>query len=138
MNKYSYEDIIVGMTESFTVQITEENMECFLELTGDINPLHNQKDYAREKGYKDRVVYGMLTASFLSTLAGVYLPGERSLIHSVETKMMKPVFIGDELVVTGKVSEKSESIPVILVKVIIKNQNGEIVMRGKMQIGISS
>ena len=51
----------------------------------------------------------MLTASFLSTLAGIYLPGEKSLIHSVETKMIKPVFIGDELIVTGKVSEKSGS-----------------------------
>ncbi len=80
----------------------------------------------------------MLTASFLSTLAGIYLPGEKSLIHSVETKMIKPVFIGDELIVTGKVSEKSGSIPVITVKVTIENQNREIVMRGKMQIGVSS
>jgi 3-hydroxybutyryl-CoA dehydratase len=138
MNSYSYEEITVGMTESFTVQITEKKMEYFLELTGDMNPLHNQKDYAKEKGYKDRVVYGMLTASFLSTLAGIYLPGEKSLIHSVETKMIKPVFIGDELIVTGKVSEKSGSIPVITVKVTIENQNREIVMRGKMQIGVSS
>ena len=138
MNSYSYEEITVGMTESFTVQITEKKMEYFLELTGDMNPLHHQKDYAKEKGYKDRVVYGMLTASFLSTLAGIYLPGEKSLIHSVETKMIKPVFIGDELIVTGKVSEKSGSIPVITVKVTIENQNREIVMRGKMQIGVSS
>lgn len=138
MNSYSYEEITVGMTESFTVQITEKKMEYFLELTGDMNPWHNQKDYAKEKGYKDRVVYGMLTASFLSTLAGIYLPGEKSLIHSVETKMIKPVFIGDELIVTGKVSEKSGSIPVITVKVTIENQNREIVMRGKMQIGVSS
>ena len=52
--------------------------------------------------------------------------------------MIKPVFIGDELIVTGKVSEKSGSIPVITVKVTIENQNREIVMRGKMQIGVSS
>ncbi len=39
MNSYSYEEITVGMTESFTVQITEKKMEYFLELTGDMNPL---------------------------------------------------------------------------------------------------
>lgn len=138
MNSYSYESITIGMTESFTVRVTEKSMENFLELTGDINPLHNQKDYAMKKGYKDRVVYGMLTAAFFSTLAGVYLPGERSLIHSVETKMMKPVFIGDELVVIGKVLEKSESLPIITINVVVKNQNSETVMRGKMQIGVSS
>ena len=80
----------------------------------------------------------MLTASFLSTLAGIYLPGEKSLIHSVETKMIKPVFIGDELIVTGKVSEKSGRITVITVKFTIENHNSEIVLRLKMQILVSS
>lgn len=136
MNKYTYDDIFVGMEESFTVKVTEESMSLFLDLTEDINPLHNDVNYAKELGYKDKVVYGMLTASFLSTLAGVYLPGKNSLIHSVEIKMTKPVFKGDELTVIGTVVEKSESVPVFMMKVSIKNQIGELVLRGRMQIGV--
>ena len=39
----------------------------------------------------------MLGASFFSTLAGVYLPGEHCLLHGVECKFAKPIFIGDTL-----------------------------------------
>lgn len=137
MNRYTYDDITVGMAESFSVTVTEEMMKSFLAITGDINPLHNDEDFAAAKGHPGRVVYGMLTSSFLSTLAGVYLPGERSLIHSVETRLMKPVYIGDTLTVTGKVTEKSESVPVMILSVNIKKQSGEMVLRGKMQIGVT-
>ena len=137
MNNYSYEDIEVGMEESFTSEITEELLMLFRTLTKDDNPLHNDPDYARKMGYRDKVAYGMLTASFLSTLAGVYLPGKRSLIHSVETKMTRPVYAGDELTISGKVIEKSESLPVFTMNVTIRNQVNELVMRGRMQIGVT-
>jgi len=136
MNKYTIDDLKEGMSESFSVSITDSMMNNFLNITQDTNPLHNNVAYAIGKGYKSKVVYGMLTASFLSTLAGVYLPGERSLIHSVNIKMIKPVYIGDELVISGTISEKAVSIPCIVLKVLIRNQNDEIVIRGSMQIGV--
>ena len=51
MNQYKFEDIISGMEESFTIQITEEMMDSFLKITGDVNPLHNDEDYARKKAF---------------------------------------------------------------------------------------
>ena len=136
MNQYQFDEIKVGMEESFFVTITEEMMDAFKKITGDVNPLHTDPTFAEEKGFRSCVAYGMLTASFLSTLAGVYLPGERSLIHSVETKFVKPVFPGDTLLVHGVVSEKNEHYPVILLKVTITNQNQQKVLRGSMQIGV--
>ena len=136
MNQYKFEEIEVGMEESFEVTIQDEMLQKFLDITGDINPLHTNEDFAKQKGYNACVAYGMLTASFLSTLAGVYLPGERSLIHSVETKFVKPVFVGDTLTVHGKVAEKNELFPVFTMKVTITNQKNEKVLRGSMQIGV--
>ncbi|MGN0431362.1 MAG: MaoC/PaaZ C-terminal domain-containing protein [Lachnospiraceae bacterium] len=136
MNNYTFEEIQVGMEESFTVKVTHEMMEKFLQITGDVNPLHTESAFAIEKGYSSCVVYGMLTASFLSTLAGVYLPGKNSLIHSVETKFVRPVFEGDTLVVHGKVTEKNELFSVFSLKVEIRNQNNEKILRGNMQIGV--
>ena len=137
MNEYTYEEIAIGQKESFSVTVTEEMMNSFRDITGDINPLHNDKDYAISKGHPDRVVYGMLTGSMLSTLAGVYLPGKRSLIQEVKLKFAKPVYIGDTLTVEGVVEEKHDSYRLIIVKVAIRNQNGDKVCRAKMQIGVS-
>ena len=137
MNTYTYDQIEVGHKESFTVTVTGEEMDEFRKITGDINPLHSDVEYAKEHGYSDRVVFGMLTASYLSTLAGVYLPGEHSLIHSVKTKFSGVVYPGDELTIEGTVTEKNDTFELIIVKVIIRNQNGEKVCKAEMQIGVS-
>ena len=136
MKQYRFEDIYVGLKEEFQVTVTEDMLKAFCSITGDVNPLHTDAEFAKGKGYKSKVAYGMLTASFLSTLAGVYLPGERSLIHSVESKFTKPVFAGDTLTVTGQVTECNEMFSVFTMKTTIVNQNGEKVLRGKMQVGI--
>lgn len=135
MNHYSYEEISVGQKESFTAQIHQEMLDKFKDITGDINYLHNDEKFAKNLGYPGRVVYGMLTASFLSTLAGVYLPGENSLIQSVEIQFAKPVFVGDTLTISGTVKEKNDSFKYIILKIEIRNQDGVKVLRGKMQIG---
>ncbi len=138
MNHYTYEELSVGMEESFETDITEDKMEYFYRITGDENPLHRDADFANRMGYHTRVTYGMLTASLLSTLAGTYLPGENSLIHTVEAEFPHPVYAGDHLTVTGKVQKKNDTFRTITLKVVIRNQNNEKVCRGEMRVGFLS
>lgn len=134
VNEYTYDEISVGHEEAFQVKITETMMEQFLQITGDSNPLHRDAEYAVTKQYADKVVYGMLTSSFFSTLAGVYLPGKYSLIHSMESKFLRPVYVGDELTVSGIVKEKEDAYRMLILNLLIKNQKGEKVVKGSMQI----
>lgn len=136
MNEYTYDEIIIGQEEAFQVTVTEEMMEQFLRITGDVNPLHRDAAYAATRQYVDKVVYGMLTASFFSTLAGVYLPGRYSLIHSVETKFLRPVYVGDMLTVSGTVKEKEDAYHMLLLNLLIKNRKGEKVVKGTMQVKV--
>lgn len=135
MNHYSYEDLYVGLEESFNVTISDEMMEQFCNLTGDKNPLHNEDEFAVKRGFEKHVVYGMLTSSFLSTLAGMYLPGEKSLIHRIEAEFPKPVYVGDCLTVVGKIQEKNDTFRTVIMKIIIINQKKDKVCRGKMRVG---
>lgn len=66
---------------------------------------------------------------------GVYLPGKYSLIHQVETKFIRPVFVGDVLTVKGEVAELNDTVEQMLLKVVITNQKGEKVLRGSMKVG---
>ncbi|MFJ7699422.1 MaoC/PaaZ C-terminal domain-containing protein [Lysinibacillus fusiformis] len=136
MNSYLYEELYIGLTASFSVVITEEHLSVFQNLTGDINPLHSDKQYAQEKGYPSKIVFGMLTASYYSTLAGVYLPGERSLLHSVETKFLAPVFCGDKLTIFGTVADKSDTFKQITIKANIENQQGQMVSKATLKVGV--
>ncbi len=138
MNSYRFEEITVGQTESFSREITREMEDSFRALTGDMNPLHRDDGFAREIGngrYPSHVCFGMLTASLLSSLAGMLLPGEYSLIHSIDSiSFKKPVFVGDTLTVTGTVTEKVEDLRLILVSVRITNQAQKLVSGAKMKI----
>ena len=79
--------------------------------------------------------FGMLTASLYSTMAGMYLPGKYSLIHSFEElAFIKPVFVGDVLTVEGGVIDKDNALGLIRIKVTIRNQNNKVVSRAKMKV----
>ena len=138
MREYSFATIQVGIVESFSRKITKEMEDSFRNLTDDRNPLHKEDAFAEEIGrgkFRGHVVFGMLTAAFYSTLAGMYLPGKYSLIHSFETlSFIQPVYVGDTLHIRGEVIEKEESLRVIRVKASIRNQEGELVSKAKMKI----
>ena len=136
MNAYKYDEIEVGHKESFTVTITKEMRDKFRDITGDVNPLHNDIKYAKANGHEECVAFGMMSASFLSTLAGVYLPGERSLIQKTEVNFRKPVYLGDTLTITGEVTDKHDSFNLLDLKVLITNQDGVKVVKGNMQVAV--
>lgn len=138
MREYTFDEIEVGLTESFTAKITTEMEDMFRAITGDENPLHKDDDYAKEVSggkYESHVAFGMLTASLYSTIAGMYLPGKYSLIHSLErVDFKKPVFVGDELTVTGTVKEKQDDLHLIILDVVIRNQNNKVVSKAGMKV----
>ena len=76
-------------------------------------------------------------ALLVSTLAGVYLPGEHCLLHEVDAKFARPVFIGDVLTVSGRVFEVNETFREITVKYSITNQDGKKVTRGIYKAGLA-
>lgn len=137
MNTYTFAEIPQGHSESFTREITTEMENAFRTLLGDENPLHRDDAFAQEIGagkFRQHVTFGMLTASLLSTLAGVYLPGRYSLIHSAEIKFQKPVFAGDTLTVVGTVADKQVELKLLLLKVKITNQTGQCVCKADMKV----
>lgn len=138
MNELTFDEIAVGFSETFTKEITVDMEDAFRVISGDDNPLHKSDDFAREMSdgkFEKHVSFGMLTASLYSTLAGMYIPGRYSLIHSFdELAFMKPVFAGDVLTVTGTVIDKEDALKLIRVKAEIKNQNNKTVSRAKIKV----
>ena len=136
MNSYKFVDINVGLEESFSVRVNSEKLDQFLKISGDINPLHTDAEYSKSKGFSDRVVYGMLTSSFFSTLVGVYLPGKYCILQSIDIKFPKPVYIDDILTITGKVSYINEAYKQLEIKAVIINQDNKKVSKATIKVGV--
>ncbi|MBE5894451.1 MAG: MaoC family dehydratase [Lachnospiraceae bacterium] len=136
MNHYTFEELSVGMEESFSVTVTEEMHNKFTELSGDINPMHLSEEYAKEHGYAGKLVYGMLTASFYSTLVGVYLPGEHCVFHEIRSTFNAPVYAGDTLTIHGEIVQIHEDFRRIKIKAYIVNQEGTKVSLSTLTVGV--
>jgi 3-oxoacyl-[acyl-carrier protein] reductase len=131
-----FESIKLGQTDEFIHKITEKDISEFSKLTGDNNPLHMDENYAKGTNFKERVVHGMLTASFISTMIGTRLPGKGSLWYEQHIKFLVPVRIGDEIRIWAKVLHKSESQRIIVLQTMVYNQLDKIVIEGEAKVKV--
>lgn len=136
MNEYSFDDIKVGMVEEFEVEITENMLNLFLEISGDNNPIHIYDEYAKSVGMNKKVVYGMVTASFYSKLVGVYLPGKKCLLQEMKVSFNKPVYVGNILKIVGTVERKIDIFKRIDIDAYILNQDNIKVSSAKIKVGM--
>jgi len=123
LNELSYDDISIGQQESFIIKITESMVEKFSNLSGDLNPLHMDNEFAESSSFNKRIVHGMLLASFFSQLIGMKLPGKNALYFSQTLNFRSPCYIDDEIEVIGEVTEKSDSTQIITVSTTIFNKS---------------
>jgi acyl dehydratase len=91
------EDFEVGQRASFTKTFTDEDVRRFIEITGDANPLHVDDAFAGETRFGRRILHGMLSASILSTMVGMHLPGTGAVYRSQTLRFLRPVHVGDTL-----------------------------------------
>lgn len=102
---YYIEDLKPGMSETFAKSISEHDVEMFGEVSGDRNPVHFDEDYARGTMFKGRIAHGMLSASYISTVLGMRMPGPGTIFMSLTARFKAPVRIGDTVVTTCTVRE---------------------------------
>jgi len=130
ISELSFREIKVGQAKNFQVTITESLVNDFAKLSGDFSPIHMSSEYANSTKFKDRIVHGMLLASLLSRMVGMYLPGKHALYSTQTLEFHNPCFIGDVVTVSSIVNDKSESTKIIKIGSKITNGKNEILLNG--------
>ena len=120
---------------SFTVSETVYN--GFISIFKDQNPLHTNEQFAKGKGFENKVMHGNILGGFLSYFIGECLPTKNVIIHSQEIKYSKPVYLNDDLLLKATVNEVYESVNAIEFKYnFLKKESMVVVAKGKIQIGL--
>ena len=86
------DDFTLGQHATFTKTFTDDDVRRFVEITGDVNPLHVDDDFAARTRFGRRVIHGMLTASILSTMVGMFIPGTGAIYRSQSIAFLRPVW----------------------------------------------
>lgn len=102
---YSIEDLSVGMSALFAKTVTEADIVLFAGISGDINPVHLNHEFATETMFEGRIAHGMLTASFISTVIGTKLPGPGAIYLKQNLNFRAPVRAGDTVRARATIKE---------------------------------
>lgn len=129
-----FEEYQVGSERhSYGRTITEADIVIHAGQTGDFFPHHMDKEWCKTQPFGQRIAHGTLifsiavgmTANLINPLAMSY--GYNHL------RFIKPVFIGDTLKTTTRVSKKEDSpkrknMGIVYETLTVKNQHDEVVM----------
>lgn len=125
----------VGDSRTITHTFTRQELETFAELTGDINPLHVNADFANRSAAGGQVVHGMLAAAFVSTLIGVHIPGRGALWNSFQVDWRKIIRIGDTLRFEARVSAVQAAMRSLDLEITgVDTLSGEVCLEGKARV----
>jgi len=126
-----FEDIAVGETSELSRIVLQSDVDRFVGLTGDDNPLHVDAEFASRTTFKEPVVHGMLAGSLVSTLIGTQLPGPGALWVRQEFRFLGPVRVGDNLTITAVVVAKHQREQTIDLDIVANVTGRGSVLRGK-------
>ena len=127
---------IFDKTYTHRFEVSDAVYESFQQCSGDFNPLHTLEEFAKRKGFPERVMYGNILNCFLSYFVGMLLPIQDVIIHSQDIAFKNPVFKGDILDFEASVDGLFESVQAIEFKYSFKNAERKTVAKGHIQIGI--
>ena len=131
-----YNSIEIGDMAEIKHKISKNDIDKFVELTGDDNKLHIDEEYASTTSFKKPVAHGMLGASFISTVIGTKLPGDGALWYAQNLEFLLPVRIGDQLRVCVEVINKIDRTKTVELKTDIYNQNKQLVTTGTAKVKV--
>ena len=120
----------IGDKGEITKIITEEDVKKFVEICGDVNPIHVDDEFTRNTPLKIKIVHGILVSSLISAVVGTKVPGPGSVWLDQSLKFLKPVRINDTITAISEIMVKIEERQHVIVRTTCKNQNNEIVIEG--------
>ena len=121
----------IGDRASISKLITERDVILFAELTGDINPIHMDRFYAEQTVFGERIAHGMFTASLISAVLGMKLPGPGNIYISQSLKFRAPEKCGDVIEAEVEVIEKIPERNRVRLRTTCRNQDDTVVLEGE-------
>lgn len=124
----------VGDKIHLEVEVTDDMVRKFAEVSGDFNPMHLDDEYASKTRFKRRIAHGMLSAALISRVLGQRL-GPGGIYLSQTLKFLNPIFIGDTVEVCIEVVGLRAEKGIGSVETIVKKKGtGEICVKGEAMI----
>jgi len=130
MEAVKFSELEVGMKGEYSKKITQDDLDKFISICNDINPIHVDSEFAKNAKFKDKIVHGILVSSLISTVVGTKMPGPGSVWLDQSLKFLLPVHVNDTITSTSEILVKIPERQQVIVRTTCVNQNNEVVIEG--------
>jgi len=108
LENYPLHELSVGRTASYRKTLTQDDVILFAACSGDLNPLHLDKDYAATTPFGEPIGHGMWTGALVK--------------------------IGDTVTITLTITEIKERLRLVILDCEAHNQEGKLVAKGVAEV----
>lgn len=127
---YTYDELEIGMSASFTKTISETDVYLFAGISGDFNPMHLNEEFAKRTPFGTRIAHGALPQSLIAPVLGMKLPGLGTVALEITVRFKAPTYFGDTITAVGEIVEKLEKRRWVRMALRWTNQKDELVAEG--------
>lgn len=134
LRNFTYDEITIGQTATYSKTLSERDIILFAEVSGDVNPVHLDPEFAAKSMFGERIAHGAWTGAAISAALALVLPGPGTVYLGQNLTFRNPVKIGDTVTVTLTVTEKRDDKQFVTIDCIAVNQDGKTIAKGPAQV----
>ena len=131
---YSYDELEIGMSASFTKTVSETDVYLFAGISGDFNPLHMNHEFAKNTPFGARIAHGALPYCLIAPVLGMKLPGLGTMALEMNVRFKAPTYFGDTITAKATVFEKLPDKRWVRMACEWTNQKGTVVAHGSILV----
>lgn len=129
-----YDSLSIGDSATFSKTLTEKELVLFAAVSGDVNPVHLDAEFAKTSMFGERIAHGLWSGSLISAALATQLPGPGTIYLSQDLSFRRPAKLGDTLTVTLTVKEKQDEKKIVILDCVVTNQDDKAVVTGTAKV----
>ena len=130
----TFDEIALGDTASMVRKLTQDDVDLFAIVSGDVNPSHLDAAFAATDEFHGIVGHGMWSASLISAVLGTRLPGPGTVYLSQDLRFLAPIALGDTITTTVTALEKLAIDHAVVLQCRCTNGAGQEVVSGTARV----
>ena len=130
----TFDELNVGDSACIERTLTQEDIQLFAVLSGDLNPQHIDPAFAASTRLHGVIAHGMWGGALISAVLGTRLPGPGTIYLGQTLRFRAPVKLGDRLSIRVTVDALDPATRRVTLTCACTNQSGNLVIEGEAEV----